>query len=158
MSSNLNVPNIYPVVLVVDEKTQNTAGGTFSSGAWRTRDLNTLRINDGSLGSVASNQITLPAGVWECWISAPAFDTSSHQIRLQDTTAASTIITGTSQYDTSASSTTRSFIYYKFTLTESSALEVQHRAQTTQNTNGFGVNSNFGVVETYTMAKFRRVR
>ena len=27
--------------IIADQKTQNTAGGTFTSGAWRTRDLNT---------------------------------------------------------------------------------------------------------------------
>lgn len=29
------------IVILQDQKAQNTDGGTFTSGAWRTRDLNT---------------------------------------------------------------------------------------------------------------------
>lgn len=150
------IPN--QMVVVVDEKTANTAGGTFTQDVWQTRELNTLRVNDDSIGSLASNQITLPAGTYECWISAPAFNVNRHMIRLQDITDVSTIIPGTSELATDAVDITpRSFIHHKFTLSVSSALEVQHRCQLTQAANGFGVESNVGVVETYTVAVFRKV-
>lgn len=146
------------VVVVVDEKSANTAGGTFTSGAWQTRVLNTLRVNDGTIASISSNQVTLPAGTYECWISAPAWKVKRHMIRLQDTTAASTIITGSSEaaFDTD-SVQTRSFLYHKFTISESSALEIQHRCEATRSSDGFGLPANFAVVETYTIAMFRKV-
>lgn len=146
------------IVIVVDEKTANTAGGTFTSGAWQTRVLNTLRVNDATIASLASNQVTLPAGTYECWISAPAIQVDRHMIRLRDTTAGSTIITGTSEISlTTDLRGTRSFLYHKFTISVSSALEVQHRCQTTKTTNGFGLEGNFSVVETYAVAMFRKV-
>ena len=62
-----------------DEKAQNTAGGTFTSGAWRTRDLNTVKTNEITGASLAANQITLPAGTyWVEW-SAPAYVVNQNQ-------------------------------------------------------------------------------
>lgn len=150
---------IAPMVIVVDEKAQNTQGGTFTGGAWQTRDLNTLRVNDDTIASLASDQITLPAGTYECWISAPAFDTNQHMIRLRDTTADSNIATGTSALaDATNLETSRSHLETKFVLSVSSVLEVQHRGVTTQATNGFGIASNLpSTVETYTTAMFRKV-
>ncbi len=147
----------YPIVIVVDEKAAGTQGGTLTSGAWQTRDLNTFRVNDATIASVSGDQVTFPEGAYECWISAPANSVNGHIIRLQDMTAASTIILGTSAFASSSRAQTRSFIYHKFTLAVSSALEVQHRCQTTKTTMGFGSAYNFGVVETFTIAMFRKV-
>lgn len=145
------------VVIVVDEKAAGTAGGGSTAGSWQTRDLNTLRVNDGTIASLSSNQVTLPAGTYECWISAPAYKIGGHMIRLQDMTAISTIVTGTSEKNDLATAVTRSFIYHKFTISVSSALEVQHRSVDTKANNGFGIQTNFGSVETYTIAIFRKV-
>lgn len=151
------VPSI-PMVVVADEKTSGTNGGTFTAGAWRTRDLNTLIVNDDTTASLSSNQVTLPAGTYECWISASAFDVNAHMIRLQDITGTATIATGSAEFarNGDAGSMTRSFVYSKFTLSVSSALEVQHRSSGTKATNGFGVASGFET-NTYTTATFRKV-
>jgi hypothetical protein len=42
-----------------DSKAQNTAGGTFTSGADRTRDLNLIEHDDSHITSISSNQFTL---------------------------------------------------------------------------------------------------
>ena len=49
---------------VRDEKAANTPGGTFTASAWQKRDLNTVKTNQISGASLASNQITLPAGTY----------------------------------------------------------------------------------------------
>ena len=45
-----------------DEKANGTQGGTFTSGSWYTRDLNTVVTNEINGASLSSNQFTLPAG------------------------------------------------------------------------------------------------
>ncbi len=47
--------------IIADHKAQNTAGGTFTSGAWRTRDLNTEITDPDGIVSIASDQFTLAA-------------------------------------------------------------------------------------------------
>jgi len=66
-------------ILINDTKSSGTHGGTFSSGAWRTRDLNTIVSDTGGHASLSSNQITLEAGTYECFISCPAFDVENHK-------------------------------------------------------------------------------
>lgn len=50
---------------------KGTHGGTFTAGAWRTRDLNTVLTNTISGASLSNNQITLPAGKYYVEASAP---------------------------------------------------------------------------------------
>ena len=147
-----------PFISIQDQKSSGTDGGTFTSGAWRTRTLNTL-VNDGT-GSVtlASSQITLPAGTYEAYIAAPAVDVDHHQARLQNVTDAVTVLLGTSELSAgSSNATTKSFMADEFTIGASKLLEVQHRCQSTSGgTYGMGSPSAFGT-EVYTIVVFRKV-
>jgi len=146
-------------VQVRDEKTQNTQGGNFTSGAWRTRTLNTESADTGAVCTLASNQITLDAGTYVCRISCPAGYCGKHQARLQNVTDATTVLVGTSEYSGSANTDlvqSHSFISGEFTIGASKALEVQHQCLTTRNTDGFGVAANF-TTEVYTVAEFWKV-
>lgn len=148
------------VVIVVDEKANGVHGGTFTSGAWQTRDLNTLKVNDGSIASLDNNQVTFPAGIYECWVMARAYDVAMHVVRLQDITGAITLTYGIPVFASSTSNSNDGFssLYMKFTLSVSSALEIQHRCSATStNTQGFGIAANIGVVETHVWAMFRKV-
>jgi len=142
----------YEYVLIVDEKSSGTAGGTFTSGAWRTRDLNTEKSDTGSVASVASNQITLAAGTYRAYIRCPIFNCGRNLTRLQNITDTATTLTGSSELGGSASSS-ESTITGRFTIAATKTFEVQHQCDTTSTTYGFGVNSSLGT-ETYTRALF----
>ncbi len=75
------------MVVVVDEKAANTSGGTFTSGAWQTRTLNTLTVNDDGIASLSDDQITLPAGTYEIeiWHERLGTKTSSITVGASDT-------------------------------------------------------------------------
>jgi len=146
-------------VHVREEQAQNTSGGTFTSGAWRTRVLNTESSDADGLCSLASNQVTLTAGTYICRISCPAGYVAKHQARLQNVSDATTVLIGTSMYAGPANAdivTNRSEISGRFTVGSSKALEVQHQCQTTRATDGFGVGANL-TTEVFTTAEFWRV-
>lgn len=135
-----------------DEKASGVAGGGFTLGAWRTRDL-TVELDDtGGDVVLAANQITLQAGTYTCLISCPARRVILHKARLQNITDGTTILVGTSESTTSATvnDQTRSFIVGRFTLAAPKVLEVQHRSSATRAGDGFGAACGFGVVEVYT--------
>lgn len=141
-----------------DEKAANTQGGTFTSGAWRTRDLNTEHADAGGYASVSANQITLAAGTYECLITAPAVKTDNHKAKLYNITDSSDTLVGTSEWAGSGSTPgTTSIVSGRFTITSPKVFEVQHRCGTTFATSGFGEASNFSVVEVYTVARFWKV-
>lgn len=134
---------------VQDRKNAGTHGGTFTAGAWRTRELNTICTNTIVGASLADNQVTLPAGKYFIEASAQAYyQVGVHSLVLYDITNASIIIQGrTSQVG--SSSTTASvndliFVSGSFELTSDSVLELQHKCNTTCATYGFGVNSDVG--------------
>jgi len=144
---------------VRDEKPNGTAGGTFTSGAWRTRTLNTVLTNEISGASLATNQITLPAGTY--WIDADpiAHGVNQHRAKLRNITDTADILIGTAATSNVTNpSSTLSKIAGRFTLAGTKTLEIQHWANTTNATGGFGVAfSAAGVVEIYTNVKIWKV-
>jgi hypothetical protein len=146
------------VAVFADHKTQNTASGTFTTGAWRTRDLNTSVFNGITGCSLSSNQITLAAGTYAIIATGPAYDCNRHQLRLRNITDSTTTLTGDSNYlrsfaDPSAGAANLSGA---FTIAGTKVFELQHINQQTSTTNGFGVAANF-TTEVYAMIQITKV-
>ncbi len=149
-----------PYLLYQDQKTQNTNGGTFTAGAWRTRDLNTEVIDTGGYGTLSSNQVTLLAGTYVVHASAPAYLINArHQLRLQNITDTATLATGTSCYIPTISTNMVSLpaiLSGAFTISGTKVIELQHQCQSTEATDGFGVAANFGT-EVYAVLELWRI-
>lgn len=135
---------------------QNAASGTFTSGAFQTRPINTLIDPDG-LASLAANQLTLKAGKWEIDAYVVAYQVDRHQTRLQDITGASTLIIGTSSRSNAGTFFQGvSVLKDRFTLAVDSILEIQHECSLTRAPDGFGDAANFAS-EVYLMATFTKI-
>ena len=146
------------IMIVRDEKSNGTSGGTFTSGAWRTRDLNDVTKNTIAGASLASDRITLPAGTYRIIASAPGAQVSNHKIKLANITDTSDQLMGTSSRSAPADNTqTRSFIDDIFTIAAQKVFEIQHRSASTQSSTGLGVSSSFSVVEIYTMITIEKI-
>lgn len=132
------------IAIIQDQKAAGTSGGTFTSGAWQTRTLNTEVTDVNNIASLASNQITLLPGTYLIQGSTPAFAVNRHQCRLQNITAGATIALGSSAYsfDTSAH-VTASLLWAFLVITVPTVLELQHRCETTRAADGFGIPVNF---------------
>jgi len=142
-------------ICIREEQASGTAGGTFTNGAWRTRVLNTESSDTGNHASLASNQITLAAGTYTCFITAPAVIVAAHQAKLYNVTDAADVIIGTSAYTSTNQSD--SIVAGKITIADTKVFEVRHICETTRSTNGFGVGGSFSVVVVFTQAQFWKV-
>lgn len=142
-------------VFLKDVKASGTDGGTFTSGAWQTRDLNTVE-NPQSWLSLSSNQFTLQPGTYEIEAFAPASGTGYHKAKLRNITDSTDVIIGESSWADGTSSSS-SIVCGVFTIIAQKTFEIQHRATGTQVTNGFGGASSFSVNEVYTQVKLRKV-
>lgn len=139
------------MAIIEDQKSASTPGGTFTSGAWRTRDLNTEVSDSAGIVSISSNQFTLGAGTYLIKASAPANTVSRHKAALYNVTDASYAAYGTSEFAwASDNDTTRSKISAVITIAGSKAFEIRHQCETTAATLGFGFSSNFSVTEIFT--------
>lgn len=140
-----------------DKKPQGTHSGTFTSGAWRVRDINDEQADTAGICTIAANQITLEAGTYRCLISCPTHRVDRHQTRLYNVTTAAVLLLGTGEFTEDVyRATTRSFIKGLFTLAGVSTLEIHHRCSLTSTFNGLGVEMNF-TDEIYTIAEFWRL-
>ena len=144
---------------VRDAKSSGSGGGTFTSGAWRTRTLNTALTNTISGASLSTNQITLPAGTYRITATAPynkgnGTATALHKMRLRNMTASTTLIEGASHESPLDAMTQHAHLVGSFTLASSSALELQHYSNTTGT---FGEATSIGSGEVYAEVEIQRI-
>ena len=141
--------------IIADQKANDVDGGSFSSGAWRTRDLNTELIDPDGIVSISSNQFTLQAGTYFIEAHAPAHRVNRHMAKLYQTSGTpADIAFGTSQYANSAyMGHTDSIVRARVTISSATTYEIRHRCADTHGSSGFGVGANFGNTELYTVVK-----
>jgi hypothetical protein len=146
-------------VYLKDAKASGTDGGTFTSGAFQTRTLNTLE-NSAAFPwiSLSANQFTLQPGTYAIDASAPARAVDSHVLRIRNITASSDEIIGmVENVNASVSADTTARLFGNIVVATASVYELQHRCTTTKTTNGFGGQANFGVNEIYSMVKITKL-
>mgnify|MGYP001409270286 CR=1 FL=1 len=148
------------VAILYDEKDKDVAGGTFTYGAWRTRDLNKISYSGGygdastekfvTLDPYVSNQFNLVAGSylleWQC----PAYRIDGHQSRLNQLGVGATstnerFFYGTNQYEqNTANGTQNASIGVAYTtITDTGYYTLGHRCTGSEGYvgNGFGVSN-----------------
>lgn len=148
-------------VKVSDVKAYDTNGGSSTSGSWQTRVINTEDTDTRNICSIASNQITLAAGTYECWIVSPYYRSNQGITRLRNITDGSTELVGTSFYSSNGGdyAIATSFIVGRFAIAAQKVFEVQYYVQNSYATLGLGVRGNVnGTSNVYTIAEFKRVR
>lgn len=147
------------VVLLQDQKSSGTDGGTFTAGSWVDRAI--AEISDvWALASVTGGvTIGLAPGTWEFEVAAPAHRCGTHQARLYNVTDEAVAAVGISAISpTSDDASTVSHISGVLSIAGPSwkSFKIQHRCGTTRATDGLGKACSFGT-EVYTQAVFRRL-
>lgn len=142
-----------------DTKAEGVTSGTFTSGSWTERVLNTEDTDTGNHCSLSSNRFTLSAGTYEIRASAPFLAVNLNKTRLRNATDSTDVLIGQSSYGNSTNLVSGSALLSgRFTIAASKALALEHRCSTTQATNGLGVPSTgFGVVEMYAIVELWKV-
>lgn len=144
--------------LIQDQKANGTGGGTFTSGARRTRDLNTIVVDQIGI-TLNSNQFILPAGTYIITARAPGNSVASHQAWLRNITEGEDTLTGsTAGCATTVLNHHDSNIMGQFTITASTTFEIQHECSATLAANGFGRALLFsGTIEVFTQVVLLKV-
>lgn len=143
--------------IISDQKTQDTDGGTFSNGDWRTRDLNHKIADPDGIVTIPATEdrFTLQAGSYLIEAFAPSFGVNANMARLYNITDDEVTQYGSHSYSRSASGDlgdSKSFVHARVTISGATEFKIEHRCSTSRSNNGFGVGSNFGP-ETFTVVK-----
>lgn len=143
-------------MLVRDEKTAGTAGGASIAGN-QTRNLNTVSANTITGASLASNQVTLPAGTYRVRASAPA-GVGAHRAYLFNVTDGVNQVIGTTENGLTGVPTdppySRSWVEGRFTIAAAKVFELRHFTGEARATDGLGVGCSDTRVEVYSSAEF----
>lgn len=135
------------------------AGATFTAGSYVTRFLNTSEGDFGLFGTLSGNQFTLEAGTYEISGLAPARNCNRHKTKVRNITDSTDAIIGMGTYSYSTPNNDgESKFQGVITISSSKTFEIQHRAETTSASNGFGIASGWGENEVYTTVKIRKLK
>jgi hypothetical protein len=136
---------------VRDEKSSGTASGAAGSTTTQTRVLNTVKTNEISGASLASNQITLPSGTYFISARVPVFMVNQHKSFLYNVTDSANAVIGSAEYTSSGyEGANDSKIFGRFTISAQKVFEIRHYTQVPRASNGLGVETNLsGVIEVY---------
>ena len=140
--------------VICDQKSLGTDGGTFTAGAWRTRDLNTEITDADGIVSISSNQFTLQAGSYLIEVLAPAYKSNRHMIQLYQTSGSATNIQeGTSMYASAGGAGYNvAHLFARVTISGATTYEIRHYGESTETTYGFGIGTDLST-EIYTVVK-----
>jgi hypothetical protein len=148
---------------IKDVKAAGTNGGTFTSGAWRTRDLNVINetgsttIETCSFASLSANQFTLQTGKYKIQVNVPANQCGANQPKLYNVTSASdTLLGGSGFANTTNGQNFNTSIFGYVNVSSPSVYEIRHYAITGKSTDGFGIASNIGA-EVYTQVEITKL-
>lgn len=139
--------------LYSDQKAFGTNGGTFTAGAWQTRDLNSEDYDGQNIGTLAANAVTLVAGTYLCIAFAAVNNVGIHRLRLYNVTDAAQALLGPV-----CITPTPGQLMGVFTIAAEKAMRLDHYCTVTQADTGCGYPFNVaGNVETYAQVMFTRI-
>lgn len=134
---------------IQDQKASGTDSGGSGAGVFDPRTLNTVLTNEITGASVASNQITLPAGTYRIDAHALTFNSLSFfKFALYDTTAAAYLLFG-STGKCKNSFDANMHLRGQFVLTIESVLEVRHYTSLDATVFLYGTSTDDGELEVY---------
>lgn len=136
-------------MIVSDTKATNTNGGASVAGATAQRVLNTVNANTIAGASLASNQITLPAGSYLITTTAPVAGVNQSQSWLQDVTNVVSYPGSNNYASSTLGNMSLSVSYAFFTLGASATFEVDTYTAATSSV-GFGREANSGQSNVFT--------
>ena len=156
---NDTVDNFADIAIFNESQASGTNGGTFTSGSYVKRTLNTTVVNNITGCTLTSSVISLPAGTYQVFSSAPACQVASHQTKLRNTTDSTDIQIGSSEFNTSSAlnAQTISTVQTVFTLAATKNIELQHRCSSTSASLGLGAQAGFGNSEIYSQITITRI-
>lgn len=131
-------------LLHVQERTYSGASaGTFTSGAWRTRNINTVVINNLNGSTLNTGILTLPSGRYIAEFTAAAIKVDNHSAKLHKISPLpEDLIIGTIECSSNADYTqTSSYGFGDFILDSTSELSLSHIGLTTRLDFGLGLGS-----------------
>ena len=123
---------------VHDSGTSTSYFGAYTTGDWRTRDIDTEISDEDGIVTISSNQFTLQAGNYFIRFACSMYHCGNHAIRLRNITDSSTAGVGEPNYSYTYSSMLMTTGTCRVSIDGAKVFEVQGYPSITKATNGLG--------------------
>ena len=123
---------------VHDSGTSTTYFGAYTTGDWRTRDIDTEISDEDNIVTISSNQFTLQAGNYLIHFGCSMYHCGNHAIRLHNMTDDTTAGVGNPNYSYTYSSLLFTTGTCRVSIDSAKAFEVQGYPGTSKSQNGMG--------------------
>ena len=123
---------------VHDSGTSTTYFGGYTTGDWRTRDIDTEISDEDGIVTISSNQFTLQEGNYLIHFECSMYHCGNHAIRLRNITDSSTAGVGEPHYSYTYSSMLMTTGTCRVSIDSAKVFEVQGYPSITKATNGMG--------------------
>ena len=123
---------------VHDSGDATTYFGAYTTGDWRTRDIDTEISDEDGIVTISSNQFTLQAGNYLIHFGCSMYHCGNHAIRLHNMTDDTTAGVGNPNYSYTYSSLLFTTGTCRVSIDSAKAFEVQGYPGTSKSTNGMG--------------------
>ena len=163
LNANFNyavtVPAAPSQAIFNETQASTTNGGTATSGSFVKRTLNTTIVNNITGCSISSSVITLAAGTYRVEAYAPVYRVNSQQLRFFNNTASAILGAPGNNLivDNTGDNGGIAILDTYFTLTVSSACQLEQRVQTTVTNAGYGNANGFSTSEIYAQVTLTKV-
>ena len=114
--------------------------GSYTTGDWRTRDIDTEITDEDDIVSISSNQFTLQAGTYLINFGCSMYHCNRHAIRLQNITDSTTAGVGNPNMGYTYSALLFTTGVCRINIASAKVFEVQGYPSTTKTGNGMGFN------------------
>ena len=114
--------------------------GSYTTGDWRTRDIDTEITDEDDIVSISSNQFTLQAGTYLINFGCSMYHCNRHAIRLQNITDSTTAGVGNPNMGYTYSALLFTTGVCRISIASAKVFEVQGYPSTTKTGNGMGFN------------------
>lgn len=147
----------FPYIKCTNTQSSGVAGGTATTGSFQTMILNTKDNDTGSLATLSTNTVSLPAGTYKVYAFCNFRGTDFTQTRLYNSTDSAVLINGTSVKPASASGLIDSSVIIGiFTISGTKTVIYQYYASSTSSSSDLGQPSSAGT-EIYAVIEFTKV-
>lgn len=135
---------------ITHEEADGVSGGASVTNTWNTRPINAVKVNEISGASLATNQITLPAGTYYIEAQSYVFEANRNKLRLRNITDSTSILIGINGFASVPDNDNQiASLRGRFVLTATKTLEIQHWTESGFAISGLGSITNDTEVEVY---------
>ena len=151
--TGITAPIFGNYAVLMGTKSEGEDGGTFTSGQWQVRDLNTEYYDPDGIVTLSSNIFVLQAGYYFIRFSATAHRVGTHKCVLFRESGTQTIFAhGSSERLVTDGGSNRSEGIWRGQISGTVNLQIRHRCSDTRSNDGLGKASTAGD-ETYTIVE-----